>query len=357
MTRIAFFLLHSDVFFLNLDISELVGDWLTETVASHYQGPTWWYSTVFSSHFTSQALVIHCKCHFSNSLTGMGTVTVHICISNLTSMCVQEHKHVCTRFTTLEFRGTKSRKDCLPISFGFDMCPLQGAGISGDIHHWRVLWSAQGKLSRTLDFLQEASIWVIQPDFYPQKNLKNKRTGKKRGGVKGREEKNGHYYHCERKAIPQCPHVEDLIPSVASWEMLVKGKSLTQRNMGCQALPLLLPGCKVISPALLQAPAWMCCLSLGPKWYSWSKMSKLISQNKSFFFISWSSRELLLQWWESGHINSALFHLWRWGSQSKPLSFLAWFHSPCVWEFGDLEFLFYMKQQLWDILLQHRDLS
>lgn len=51
--------------------------------------------------------------------------------------------------------------------------------------------------------------------------------------------------------MQQCqgPRIEDLVPSVASWEMLVRGKPLMQRSVGCQILPLLLLGCKVTSPA------------------------------------------------------------------------------------------------------------
>lgn len=60
----------------------------------------------------------------------------------------------------------------------------------------------------------------------------------KGGGFKGGEEKKG----LTIANIQQCqgPHSEDLVTSVASWEMVVSGKPLMQRSVGCQVLPLLL---------------------------------------------------------------------------------------------------------------------
>lgn len=84
---------------------------------------------MFSSHVSSQALAFHGQCHFPSSLAGMGTDTVPMWISNLTSIGVQERKHVSARFTTLELRSARSRKDHLPVVFGFDMRPLHGEGI------------------------------------------------------------------------------------------------------------------------------------------------------------------------------------------------------------------------------------
>lgn len=75
------------------------------------------------------------------------------------------------RFTTLELRRVKSSKDDLLSSLVLTgaLCTVEkfrGYSLS------RSLSECPGKLSKILDFLQKASIWVIQVDFCSPREFK-----------------------------------------------------------------------------------------------------------------------------------------------------------------------------------------